>query len=62
MATEKTTNKSNNAKPIRKGVFWPSFIVIGGAALLGIVNNEMLTKVATDTFYGLLEVLDGFIK
>ena len=35
---------------IRKGVFWPSFLVVGGAALLGIVNNKMLTEVATNSF------------
>lgn len=37
-------------KRIRKGVFWPSIIVVGGAAILGIVNNKMLTEVAMNTF------------
>ena len=30
-------------KPIRWNVFIPCFVVIGGAALLGIVNNAWLT-------------------
>lgn len=50
MSTEKTSNKTHISKPIRKDVFWPSFIIIGGAALLGIINNELLTKVASETF------------
>ena len=29
-----------NKKPIRWNVFVPCFLVIGGAALLGIINNE----------------------
>ena len=41
-------------KPIRSEVFWPSFIIIGGAAILGIVNNELLSKVAQQMFSGSL--------
>ncbi|GAA0728591.1 BCCT family transporter [Clostridium malenominatum] len=42
--------KESHGKEVRKGVFWPSFIVVGGAAILGIVNNELLTKAAMNTF------------
>lgn len=43
-------SKSNKQMKIRKGVFWPSAIVVGGAALLGVFNNEMLTTVAMNNF------------
>ncbi|MFT9497445.1 BCCT family transporter [Anaerosolibacter sp.] len=42
---------------IRRGVFWPSFLVVGGAALLGIFNNKMLTDVAMNSFLGSLRGL-----
>lgn len=35
---------------IKKGVFWPSFIVVGGAAILGIVNNKLLVEIASKFF------------
>lgn len=41
-------------KPVRSLVFWPSFIIIGGAALLGIVNNELLSEIAQKVFSGSL--------
>ena len=47
---EKVNVRFNQGKPIRKGVFWPSAIVIGGSALLGLYNNKLLTEVATNTF------------
>ena len=37
-------------KPIRWDVFIPCFVVIGGAALLGIVNNSWLTDVTYTMF------------
>lgn len=37
-------------KPIRWDVFIPCFVVIGGAALLGIVNNAWLTNVTYAMF------------
>ena len=37
-------------KPIRWDVFIPCFVVIGGAALLGIVNNKWLTDVTYAVF------------
>lgn len=42
--------KEANFKKVRKGVFWPAFIVVGGAACLGIFNNKLLTDVAKNTF------------
>lgn len=39
-----------NTKPIRWNVFIPCFLVIGGSALLGVVNNEWLTAVASAVF------------
>ena len=39
-----------NNKPIRWNVFIPCFLVIGGAALLGIVNNAWLTSVTSSIF------------
>jgi choline-glycine betaine transporter len=40
----------NKKKSIRKEIFVPSFIIIGGAALLGIFNNALLTKIASSVF------------
>jgi glycine betaine transporter len=49
--------KSNDTKvtkqtkqTVRMGVFIPAFLVIGGAVILGLVNNEALTKVAKAGF------------
>lgn len=42
-------NKTNK-KLIRWNVFIPCFLVIGGAAILGIINNEWLTKVTKGIF------------
>ncbi|WP_243292287.1 BCCT family transporter [Bacillus sp. FJAT-47783] len=41
----------------RKGVFWPAFLVVGGGAVLGIVNNKMLTDISMNTFLGSLRNL-----
>ena len=43
-------NMKHESKPIRWDVFIPCFIVIGGAALLGIVNNAWLTNVTYAMF------------
>ena len=40
---EKMEEMKSSTKPIRWNVFIPCFVVIGGAAILGIVNNEWLT-------------------
>ncbi len=51
MSTESMVSKSKNEnRGIRKGVFIPSFIVVGGAAILGIVNNQLLSEVAMTNF------------
>ncbi len=55
MSVESSASKSNSQsvtkkQSIRKGVFIPSFLVVGGAALLGIFNNEMLSSVAMSNF------------
>lgn len=44
--SEKTTNN----KPIRWSVFIPCFLIVGGAAVLGIVNNAWLTSVTKAIF------------
>ncbi|KAB3525504.1 MULTISPECIES: BCCT family transporter [Alkaliphilus] len=42
--------KKEDSMQLRKGVFWPAFLVVGGSALLGILNNKMLTEVTMNTF------------
>lgn len=42
--------KTERPTKIRAGVFWPSIIVVGGSAILGLVNNKALTDVAMNTF------------
>lgn len=37
-------------KKIRNGVFWPSFLVVGGATVLGVVNNQLLAEFAMNNF------------
>lgn len=46
-ATEIVTDAK---KKTRKGVFWPAFLIVGGGALLGIVNNELLTEISKNGF------------
>ncbi|MCM3790021.1 BCCT family transporter [Domibacillus indicus] len=41
----------------RKGVFWPAFLVVGGGAALGIVNNQLLTEISMNGFVGSLRGL-----
>ncbi len=41
----------------RKGVFWPSILVVGGGALLGIINNKLLTDIAKNGFFASLHGL-----
>lgn len=53
ISKEKTVPK----KKIRKGVFYPAFFVVGGATLLGIFNNTMLTEVAMNNFLFSLRTL-----
>ena len=37
-------------KPLKMGVFIPSFVITGGAAILGLVNNEWLTSATYTVF------------
>lgn len=43
-------NNTANKKATRWSVFIPCFLVIGGAAILGLVNNQWLTEVTRDIF------------
>jgi len=40
----------NTKQGIRSEIFWPSFIIIGGAALIGVFNNQLLAKIASEMF------------
>lgn len=40
---------------IRRGVFIPSILLVGGAGIVGILDNEMLTKASTKFFFWSLE-------
>ncbi|WP_400161963.1 BCCT family transporter [Brevibacillus sp. TJ4] len=57
------TNKADavettaDQKKTRKGVFWPAFLVVGGGALLGIVNNQLLTDISMNGFLASLRGL-----
>ena len=49
-------------RAVRWDVFIPCFLVIGGAAILGVVNNAWLTKVTSAIFGWSLETFDGSIN
>lgn len=42
--------QTTDKKGIRWDVFIPCFLIIGGAAILGVVNNAWLTKVTQAVF------------
>ena len=46
MQSQKTAEK----KQVRWSVFLPSFLIVGGAALVGVFNNELLTAAAHAMF------------
>ena len=46
----KTKNVKQAKQSVRMGVFVPAFLVVGGAAILGLTNNKALTKVAMNAF------------
>ena len=48
--TKNMSEKNSNSKPIRWSVFIPCFLIVGGAAILGIVNNAWLTEVTKAIF------------
>ncbi|HMM19404.1 MAG TPA: BCCT family transporter [Selenomonadales bacterium] len=50
MSSEKTVGKEEKKGQLRPGVFIPSFIIVGGSAILGLVNNELLTAGAAAVF------------
>lgn len=41
---------NNGSKSLNKTIFIPSFLVVGGATLYGLLNNEGLTKAASGFF------------
>lgn len=41
---------NKNKQKIRHSVFWPSLIVVGGAAAIGLLNNELLSEIAKNYF------------
>ncbi|MDR2528781.1 MAG: BCCT family transporter [Synergistaceae bacterium] len=47
---EKSSTVGKEKKLLRFEVFWPSFLIIGGAALLGIFDNKKLSDLAQGTF------------
>ena len=53
METERYVEKQK----IRLGVFLPAFAIVGGGAVLGIVNNKMLADVSMNVFLGSLRGL-----
>jgi len=54
MSQVETAPAAGEKKALRSKVFWPSFIIIGGAALLGIINNQLLSSIAQSVFSGSL--------
>jgi glycine betaine transporter len=42
---------------IRLGVFLPAFLIVGGGAVLGIINNKMLANASMNVFLGSLRGL-----
>jgi glycine betaine transporter len=53
-SAEKAANPTS--RKTRKGVFLPAFLIVGGGAILGIVNNQLLTEI---TKSGFTESLSG---
>lgn len=43
-------SEQNQKHKIRLEVFIPSFVIVGGAVLIGIFNNKLLTAIASDVF------------
>jgi glycine betaine transporter len=60
LVTEKenaTEIVEDTKKRTRKSVFVPAFLIVGGGAILGIVNNELLTEISMNGFVGSLRSL-----
>lgn len=43
-------SQEDNKKGLRSEIFWPSFVTVGGAVLLGVFNNKLLTQIASTVF------------
>lgn len=52
---QKSSVESGGKKAIRWEVFIPAFLVVGGSAVLGLVNKEALTKGANSFFFWSLD-------
>ena len=50
MEQVQNAERSKEKKLLRSEVFWPSFFIIGGATLLGIFDNKLLSEIAQGTF------------
>ncbi|MFG6147653.1 BCCT family transporter [Halobacillus sp. B23F22_1] len=60
LATDKghdTEHIKEKKDKTRKSVFVPSFLIVGGGAILGMVNNELLTEISMNGFTGSLKGL-----
>jgi glycine betaine transporter len=58
LETEKNLEFAGSKKHVtRMSVFIPAFLVVGGGAVLGIVNNQLLTDMALKGFVGSLRGL-----
>ncbi|WP_226580228.1 BCCT family transporter [Halobacillus litoralis] len=58
LAAEKEVNQSPGGKQkTRKSVFIPAFLIVGGGAILGIVNNQVLTEITMNGFTASLKGL-----
>ncbi|WP_033013089.1 BCCT family transporter, partial [Geobacillus kaustophilus] len=51
------TEQDVEKQKIRLGVFLPAFAIVGGGAVLGIINNKMLADVSMNVFLGSLRGL-----
>lgn len=49
-SSERRIEETSSAKRLRFEVFWPSFLIIGGAAILGVLSNKALSDLAQGTF------------
>ncbi|WP_445489033.1 BCCT family transporter [Niallia sp. 03133] len=54
---DKSIKTTDTKQKTRKGVFWPAFLIVGGGAALGIVNNKLLTDISMNGFLGSLRGL-----
>lgn len=55
--TEKTELAPKSKQKTRLAVFIPSFLIVGGGAVLGLINNQLLADIAMNGFVGSLRGL-----